>query len=69
MTDKTAALRQQRRRNRLKELQAQKVVVILSKDQIIHLDDLVASGYAPDRSSALAKGMDEVVERQNKPFL
>lgn len=66
MTDKTAALRQQRRRDRLKELQAQKVGVVLSKDQIIRLDHLVTSGYAPDRSTALIKGMNEAFERLDK---
>lgn len=57
--DPTAALRQQRRRDRLKEMQAQKVGVVLNKEQIIRLDVLVTSGYAPDRSSALVKGMEE----------
>lgn len=63
--DKTAALRQQRRRDRLKELQARKVAVLLNKEQVDRLDSLLVSGYASDRSAVLAKGMDEAFERLN----
>lgn len=61
--DPTAAARQQRRRDRLKELQMHKVVVLLNKDQLIRLESLLESGYADDRSSVLAKGLDEAFGR------
>lgn len=67
--DPTAALRQQRRRDRLKELQVKKVIAVFNKDQIIRLDYLVGSGYAPDRSTALVKGMDEAFERLDKAYI
>ncbi len=66
VSDTTAALRQQRRRDRLKELQARKVMAVLSKEQGSRLDKLLAIGYAPDQSAALAKGLDEAFERETK---
>ena len=65
IADKTAALRQQRRRDKLKELELQKVFVLLDKDQIKRIDRIVALGYAKDRSAALVKALEEVSERMN----
>ena len=59
-----AAARQRRRRQRLREAQAQSVAVLLTKEQGTKLNALMASGYAPDKSSALAKGLDEAYERE-----
>lgn len=61
-----AAARQRRRRERLKEMEAQTVTVLLSKDQAAKLDYLLALGYAPDKSSILAKGIDEAYERETR---
>lgn len=65
ITDKTAALRQQRRRDKIKEMKLQKVFVLLDKRQIQDLDQLLAAGYAQDRSAALVKALEEVCERMN----
>ena len=54
--DKTAALRQQRRRERLKNIEA--------KEQGKRLDRLVATGYAATQSAVLSKALDEAFERQ-----
>lgn len=62
--DATAAQRQQRRRQRLKELQARTVGVVLNKEQGQKLDSLLAAGYALDQSSVLVKGLDEAYERE-----
>jgi hypothetical protein len=62
--DKTAALRQQRRRERLKNIEAKTVDVLLSKEQGKRLDRLVATGYAATQSAVLSKALDEAFERQ-----
>ena len=56
--DLTAALRQQRRRQRLK-----RVEVLLSNERVAKLDSLLALGYAPDQQAILAKCLDETFDR------
>lgn len=60
-SDPTAAVRQQRRRQRLK-----RVEVLLTEERAAKLDSLLANGYAPDRQAILAKGLDEAFDRQTK---
>ncbi|MHB0929110.1 MAG: hypothetical protein ACYC3W_09315 [Candidatus Nanopelagicales bacterium] len=62
--DNTAALRQQRRRDRLKAQQSKKIVTILTQDQTEKLRQLQVIGYAPDQSTILARGLDEAYARE-----
>jgi hypothetical protein len=62
-----AALRQRRRRQRLQELKASTVDVLLTEEQGKRLQTLLTAGYAPDKSSVLAKSLDEAFEREIKP--
>jgi hypothetical protein len=62
-----ATLRQRRRRQRLRELNSPRVQVLLTEEQDRKVDALLTSGYAPDKSSVLAKSLDEAFAREIKP--
>lgn len=62
-----AALRERRRRQPLQELKASTVDVMLTEEQGQRLETLLTAGYAPDKSSVLAKSPDEAFEREIKP--
>jgi hypothetical protein len=56
--DHTAADRQRRRRELLKEQEARVIRVVLTKEQCDKLERLLVEGFAPDRSAILAKALD-----------
>lgn len=62
VADPTAAIRQQRRRQRLK-----RVEVLLTDERTDKLNTLLKAGYAPDQQAVLAKGLDEAYERATAP--
>lgn len=57
--DPTAALRQQRRRARLKESGARTVTSLLDKERGKKMDALLAARYEETQGAVLAKGLDE----------
>jgi len=48
-------------------LKASTVDVLLTEEQGQRLETLLTAGYAPDKSSVLAKSLDEAFEREIKP--
>ncbi len=56
--DPTAAMRQQRRRQRHK-----RVEVMLTEERSHKLDSLMAAGYGRDRQEVLSKSLDEAFSR------
>lgn len=60
--DSTSAIRQQRRREKVKSQGGRKVQVTLTKEQCERLESLIESGYEETQSGVLAKSLDEVFE-------
>jgi len=57
--DKTAAIRQKRRRQKLKEDGNSEVRVHLDKERTQKMQRMLEHGYAPDKQSVLIKALDE----------
>lgn len=64
--DLTSALRQQRRREKVKSQGGRKVQVTLTKEQCEKLERLVESGYEATQSGVLSKALDEVFEASRR---
>lgn len=60
--DSTSALRQQRRREKVKSQGGRKVQVTLTKEQGEKLDRLIGFGYEATQSGVLTKALDEVCD-------
>ena len=61
--DKTATKRQRARRAKIRKEEGLRVGTTLNKAQLKKLDDLLAEGFAPNKSAVLAKCLDEVHAR------
>lgn len=61
--DPTATLRQRRRREKLKKLDATPVLAYLLPEQKARLVALVAAGYAKTQEAALTKSIEEAFAR------
>lgn len=60
--DPTAAIRQQRRRDALKEMNAKAIRVVLTADHLAKLERLMAAGYGSTQSDVLVKALEAVPE-------